>query len=115
MEKFAKVPSLLGQFFVLSAAMALVVLILLRLLKIFFRKVLHSNQKLHLRYLEKLFAGLIIFMAAFWVITTADATEKFGRMLFGGTAVIVALIYFAFQKFLGVKLPAGTVLKALSK
>ena len=30
-------------------------------------------------------------------------------------AVIVALIYFAFQKFLGVKLPAGTVLKALSK
>ena len=30
-------------------------------------------------------------------------------------AVIVALIYFAFQKFLGVKLPAGTVLKAMKK
>ena len=29
--------------------------------------------------------------------------------------VIVGLIYFAFQKFLGVKLPAGTLLKALSK
>ena len=29
--------------------------------------------------------------------------------------VIVALIYFAFQKFLGVKLPVGTVMKALSK
>ena len=29
--------------------------------------------------------------------------------------VIVALIYFAFQKFLGVKLPAGTLLKALKK
>ena len=29
--------------------------------------------------------------------------------------VIVALIYFAFQKFLGVKLPVGTVIKALSK
>ena len=28
---------------------------------------------------------------------------------------IVALIYFAFQKFLGVKLPAGTVMKALQK
>ena len=30
-------------------------------------------------------------------------------------AVIVALIYFAFQKFLGVKLPVGTVIKALKK
>ena len=29
--------------------------------------------------------------------------------------VIVGLIYFAFQKFLGVKLPAGTVMKAISK
>ena len=29
--------------------------------------------------------------------------------------VIVGLIYFAFQKFLGVKLPVGTVMKALSK
>lgn len=29
--------------------------------------------------------------------------------------VIVALIYFAFQKFLGVKLPVGTVMKALTK
>lgn len=29
--------------------------------------------------------------------------------------VIVALIYFAFQKFLGVKLPVGTVIKALQK
>lgn len=30
-------------------------------------------------------------------------------------AVIVALIYFAFQRFLGVKLPVGTVIKALQK
>ena len=29
--------------------------------------------------------------------------------------VIVGLIYFAFQKFLGVKLPVGTVMKALKK
>ena len=29
--------------------------------------------------------------------------------------VIIALIYFAFQKFLGVKLPVGTVIKALKK
>ena len=29
--------------------------------------------------------------------------------------VIVALIYFAFQKFLGVKLPTGTLMKALKK
>ena len=29
--------------------------------------------------------------------------------------VIVALIFFAFQKFLGVKLPVGTVIKALRK
>lgn len=29
--------------------------------------------------------------------------------------VIIALIYFAFQKFLGVKLPVGTVIKALNK
>lgn len=29
--------------------------------------------------------------------------------------VIVGLIYFAFQKFLGVKLPVGTVMKALNK
>ena len=29
--------------------------------------------------------------------------------------VIVGLIYFAFQKFLGVKLPVGTVIKALRK
>ena len=29
--------------------------------------------------------------------------------------VIIALIYFAFQKFLGVKLPVGTVMKALKK
>ncbi len=29
--------------------------------------------------------------------------------------VIVALIYFAFQKFLGVKLPEGTIIKALAK
>ena len=37
--------------------------------------------------------------------------------LYAGIAivVIVALIYFAFQKFLGVKLPVGTVIKALKK
>ena len=29
--------------------------------------------------------------------------------------VIVGLIYFAFQRFLGVKLPVGTVMKALGK
>ena len=29
--------------------------------------------------------------------------------------VIIALIYFAFQKFLGVKLPVGTIMKALNK
>ena len=29
--------------------------------------------------------------------------------------VIIALIYFAFQKFLGVKLPVGTVIKAIQK
>ena len=29
--------------------------------------------------------------------------------------VIVGLIYFAFQKFLGVKLPVGTIMKALNK
>ena len=29
--------------------------------------------------------------------------------------VIVALIYFAFQRFLGVKLPVGTIMKALKK
>ena len=29
--------------------------------------------------------------------------------------VIVGLIYFAFQKFLGVKLPVGTVMKAFTK
>ena len=29
--------------------------------------------------------------------------------------VIVALIYFAFQKFLGVKLPVGTIMKAIGK
>ena len=29
--------------------------------------------------------------------------------------VIIALIFFAFQKFLGVKLPVGTVIKALRK
>ena len=29
--------------------------------------------------------------------------------------VIIALIYFAFQKFLGVKLPVGTIIKALKK
>ena len=29
--------------------------------------------------------------------------------------VIVGLIYFAFQKFLGVKLPVGTVMKAIGK
>jgi len=35
--------------------------------------------------------------------------------LYAGIAVvvIVALIYFAFQKFLGVKLPVGTLIKAL--
>ena len=29
--------------------------------------------------------------------------------------VIIALIYFAFQRFLGVKLPVGTIIKALGK
>ena len=29
--------------------------------------------------------------------------------------VIVALIYFAFQRFLGVKLPVGTLMKAIAK
>ena len=29
--------------------------------------------------------------------------------------VIVGLIYFAFQRFLGVKLPVGTIMKTLGK
>ena len=29
--------------------------------------------------------------------------------------VIIGLIYFAFQRFLGVKLPTGTLIKALQK
>ena len=58
----------------------------------------------------KLLLAVVLFMAA--VLLFLKVPPLYTAITI---VVIVGLIYFAFQKFLGVKLPTGTLLKALSK
>ena len=61
-------------------------------------------------YFFGFYISTVIFMAA--VLLYLRVPPLFAAIT---VVVIVALIFFAFQKFLGVKLPVGTVIKALSK
>ena len=61
-------------------------------------------------YLFGFYIPTVVFMAAVMLYLHVPPLQT-GIAI----AVIVALIYFAFQKFLGVKLPVGTVIKALQK
>ena len=58
--------------------------------------------------------GFYIATAIFMIVTLLFLRVKPLATLIS-VAVIMALIYFAFQKFLGVRLPVGVVIKALMK
>lgn len=61
-------------------------------------------------YFFGFYISTVIFMAA--VLLYLKVPPLFAAIT---VVVIVALIYFAFQRFLGVKLPVGTVIKAIQK
>ena len=63
-----------------------------------------------LMYFFGFYISTVIFMAA--VLLYLRVPPLFTVITI---VVIVALIFFAFQKFLGVKLPVGTVIKAMQK
>lgn len=61
-------------------------------------------------YFFGFYISTVIFMAA--VLLYLKVPPLYSAIT---VVVIVALIFFAFQKFLGVKLPEGTIIKALAK
>ena len=61
-------------------------------------------------YFFGFYISTVLFMAA--VLLYLKVPPLFTAIT---VVVIIALIYFAFQKFLGVKLPVGTVIKAIQK
>ena len=61
-------------------------------------------------YFFGFYISTVIFMAA--VLLYLKVPPLFALITI---VVIIGLIYFAFQRFLGVKLPVGTVIKALGK
>ena len=61
-------------------------------------------------YFVGFYISTVIFMAA--VLLYLKVPPLYAAIT---VVVIIALIFFAFQKFLGVKLPVGTLMKALQK
>lgn len=75
----------------------LVVVVVLHILHRIFRKILHSGDKLYIRFVEQTLRTAIILLAVFSVFMSSDFTEPFGRVLFQGTAIIGAIAGLAAQ------------------
>ena len=78
-------------------AVAFVVLWLSRKL---FRKIGETKTKINLRFTEKAFRFLVIFLSVMWLVMSNDLTRSFGQSLFQSTAVIAAIAGFAAQSVL---------------
>ena len=75
------------------AAIAFVVtVILLQIEKRVTSKKLKDKKNIQLRFVQNLIRGVIITIALIWVLTSATATENFGKVFFQGTTILAAVV-----------------------
>ena len=88
--------------FLIYAAIAFVITcILLIIEKRVISKHLIKKKSIKTRFAENFVRVVIIAIAAIWVLTSASATENFGKVLFQGTAIIGAVVGLAAQPVIG--------------
>ena len=74
--------------------------VILRLSRKVFGKLRQKNTKVNVRFSEKVFRFLVIFISIMWLVMSNDLTKSFGQSLFQSTAVIAAIAGFAAQSVL---------------
>ncbi|MCR5202219.1 MAG: mechanosensitive ion channel family protein [Lachnospiraceae bacterium] len=84
--------------FIMTAAItALIVIIILTIGKMVFRKYLHSDTNIYMRFTEHTLKIAIVAFAVMGVIADTHFTAPFGKLLFQGTAIIGAIAGIAAQ------------------
>lgn len=87
--------------FIKLAAIALatvaVVLIILKLERRIFKKIIADKKSINARFLEDIARVVIIIIAFQWVLMSSSLTQPFGRVLFQGTAIIGGIVALAAQ------------------
>lgn len=87
----------LVEFLVLSAIATVIVVIVLAIEKRVLAKRLKNQKNIKLRFMKNLVRGMVITIAAVWVLVSASATSSFGKVIFQGTAVLTAVVGLAAQ------------------
>ncbi len=83
------------------AIATVIVIVLLFIEKRIISKHLLKKKSIKTRYAENLARVIIIGIAAIWVLTSAEATANFGKVLFQGTAILGAVVGLAAQPVIG--------------
>ena len=81
----------------IAVGTAIVVGIVLRLEKKFAHKLLHKRGNINLLFVEKVLRFVLIVIGVHFVLFSSSLTAPFGRTLFQGTTVLVAILGFAAQ------------------
>ena len=97
----SEVLSKIFEFLIYTAIAVVVTGILLLIEKRIIAKHLIKKKSIKTRYAENIVRVLIIGIAIIWVLTSASATENFGKVLFQGTAIIGAVVGLAAQPIIG--------------
>ncbi len=80
-----------------SAIAILVIAIILRIINHVFKKYLKKHKNIQLRFIINLTRTAVVMIGVIWVLTSCEATQSFGKMLFQGTAIAGAVIGLAAQ------------------
>ncbi len=87
--------------FMLNAVIVIVIAaVILRLSRKLIRKIRPGKNGIDVRFSEKIFRFLVIFIAVMWLVMSNDLTKSFGQSLFQSTTVIAAIAAFAAQSVL---------------
>lgn len=82
---------------IVSALTLVVLIVILHLEKKATKKMGIFKTSINMRYAEIIFRFIIIFIAVQWVVLSSPLTRPFGKILFQGSALIVAIAGFAAQ------------------
>ena len=88
------------QFIINTAIVVFIAYVILRLSRKLFHSLQAKKTRINIRFTEKVFRFLVIFLSIMWIVMSNELTKSFGSSLFQSTAVIAAIAGFAAQPVL---------------
>lgn len=87
----------IGELLINIGVTTLIVVLILAIGKKIFKKYLHSDSNIYMRFTEHTLKITIILLAVMGIISSTNITAPFGKLLFQGTAIIGAIAGLAAQ------------------